>query len=321
MTTDVASHNASITGHMGGVQLVLGGGGSLGRRIVDVLLAQPGQKIRVGLRKGHDSDLASRWKALGAEIVHADLFDSASLLSACQGVTTVVSAVQGGLETIVQGQTRLLEACVAENVHRFIPSDFSINRSAIRSGINQYCDMKNHFARIADASVVNCTHILTGGFTDVIFSRPGLIDVKAGTITYWGSGDIALDLTCLSDVAAFVGAIINDSRTLNTTVSVAGDRRTVREIACDWESATGQKLKHICRGSIEEGYARFAELLSEGKPSIEMLILSFILPMMSGAASLIKLDNERFRQVHPTSLLEFFRANFAGAANKTDFIA
>ncbi len=297
--------------------LVVGGAGDLGHRIVAALLSSPQPRhVRVGLRGGLTGKHAVRaqaWVAAGAEVVDANLQDRDSLLRACDGVTAVISAVQGGPETIIDGQMNLLDACRQTGVARLVPSDFAEDLFSVPEGINPYLDVRRQFARHLQSSGVGYTHILNGGFMDVIFASPGLVQADAGTISFWGDGHMPLDFTTLDDVAAYVVAAIDIPETLNTVVEVAGDRRTVHQIANDYEAATGRSLTRICRGSIDEGYATLRRMVAEGAHPMALLPLQYLLPMMSGEGRLRNVASADYPGVRPTSLRSFLTNGLAPA--------
>lgn len=299
----------------GSSYLIAGAAGNLGHRIIDALLrTRPAGEIRAGVRGGSAGKHGNRvrgWIANGVTVVDMDLDDPLSLEHACAGVGTVVSAVQGGPDTIIDGQSRLLEAALAAGVGRFVPSDFSENLFSIPAGINPYLDMRRTFDSKVGPSGIGYTHILNGGFMEAVFSNPGLIDAEAGTITYWGDDDVPLDFTSLNDVAAWTVAAIDDRGTVNRVVSVAGDRRTIAQISADYAAATGKALRQVRKGSIADGYAELRRMAKAGAHPMAMLPLQYLLPMMSGEGTLREIANDQFPVVRPTSLLDFMKRHYA----------
>ena len=300
--------------------LIAGAAGNLGHRIIDALLrTRPAREIRAGVRggsAGKHRNRASGWLANGVTVVDMDLDDPLSLEQACAGVGTVISAVQGGPETIIDGQSRLLEAALAANVGRFVPSDFSENLFSIPAGINPYLDMRRAFDNKVGPSGIGYTHVLNGGFMEAVFSNPGLIDAEAGTITYWGDDEVPLDFTSLNDVAAWTVAAIDDPRTINRVVSVAGDRRTIAQIGADYAEATGKELRQVRRGSIADGYAELRRMAKAGAHPMAMLPLQYLLPMMSGEGTLRDIANDRYPTVRPTSLVDFMKRRYRTRSGK-----
>jgi uncharacterized protein YbjT (DUF2867 family) len=289
--------------------LVVGAAGDLGHRIVDALIRAKA-RVRVGVRGGstgkHGEQLR-RWAEAGVEVADIDLESQQSLERACSGVHTVISALQGGPETIVDGQLRLLTAAAKAGVSRFMPSDFAEDFFTIAAGINPYLDARRNFADRAREGGVALIHLLNGGFMDAIFSSPGLVDTEAGTLTYWGEGDIPLDFTAMDDVAAYVVSVVSDGNSAGGVVAFAGDRRTIGEIAADYEAATGKALRLVRRGSIAEGYAELTRMQEVGAHPMAMLPLQYLLPMMSGEGRLKDVANGRYPAVEPTSLRAFLK--------------
>jgi uncharacterized protein YbjT (DUF2867 family) len=293
------------------VTLIVGAAGDLGHHVVNrMLTAADPHTVRIGVRggsTGKHSARVKRWAASGANVVDLNLGDRETLLRACEGVTTVISTVQGGPDTIIDGQLNLLDACRATGVERLVPSDFSEDLFSIPEGINPYLDARRAFARHLEDGTVGYMHFLNGGFMDVIFASPGLIDAHAGTITFWGDGHMPLDFTTLGDVAAYLVAAIQTPLTLNSVVEIAGDQRTVHQIAEDYEESTGRALKRICRGSIEEGYATLRRKEADGAHPMALLPLQYLLPMMSGEGRLRHVANTDYPTIKPTSLWNFLR--------------
>lgn len=295
--------------------LVLGAAGALGRLIVPALLKQ-GQaaRVRVGVRgglAGKHAPLLESWAAGGIKVFDADLGDTESLKRACNGVDTVISAVQGGPDVIIDGQARLLAVVKRAGVTRFVPSDFAEDLFSIPKGINPYLDWRRTFDRQVAPSGIGFTHVLNGGFMEAVFSSPGLIDAGAGTISFWGDGHMPMDFTSMEDVAAYLAAALADPKTLNTTVEIAGDSRTVHEVADDYEAATGHRLQRVCHGSIEAGYAELRRMEAAGAHPMAMLPMQYLLPMMSGEGRLRRPCNACYPSIKPTSLHGFLRSHVA----------
>jgi nucleoside-diphosphate-sugar epimerase len=103
--------------------LVTGGGGFLGRAIVELLLDR-GDQVR-SLGRGAYPDL----EALGVEVVHADLRDAASVADACQGIdcvfhTAALAGIWGTWNTYhqinLQGTLNVLAGCRQQQVPRLV---------------------------------------------------------------------------------------------------------------------------------------------------------------------------------------------------------
>jgi nucleoside-diphosphate-sugar epimerase len=117
--------------------LVTGGGGFLGRYIVEQLLAR-GDRVRSFGRKPYP-ELA----ALGVEVVHGDITARRALVSACSGVDCVFhTAALAGIgiawepfeQTNVVGTRHVIEACRRQRVPRLV---FTSSPSVTFAGVDQ----------------------------------------------------------------------------------------------------------------------------------------------------------------------------------------
>ena len=114
--------------------LVTGGGGFLGRYIVEQLVAR-GDRVRVYARSQYPE-----LDALGVESVQGDIADSGTLLAACRGVDAVFHAAaapgvwgpwQRYYQTNVGGARNVLAACRAEGVSKLV---FTSSPSVVYDG-------------------------------------------------------------------------------------------------------------------------------------------------------------------------------------------
>jgi hypothetical protein len=112
---------------------LVGGTGHLGTLIADAILAKPDAQLRVLVRPG-SRDKAVGLEKRGATIVEGTVEDGESLASLCKGASAVVSALQGGPDVIIEGQTRLLRAARETGVIRLIPSDYSLDLFKVTPG-------------------------------------------------------------------------------------------------------------------------------------------------------------------------------------------
>jgi hypothetical protein len=69
------------------------------------------------------------------------------LTETLEGASTVVSALQGLRDVILDGQGALLNAAVAAKVLRFIPSDFALDFAKTAPGSNRNLDLSTRVPR------------------------------------------------------------------------------------------------------------------------------------------------------------------------------
>ena len=298
--------------------LVVGAAGHLGHQIAQALLDRP-EKLAVRAAARNTSRVApssvrlDQLKSRGATLVEVDVASGAGLDAACNGADVVISALQGGADMIIEGQGRLLQACLRAGVGRLVPSDYAIDLFALDDGENLNLDLRRAFAAEVRASGIGHSFMLNGAFMDVVLSPfMPLIDESAGTLSHWGDGKIALDFTSMTDTAAFLAAAVLDPSTLNRPIEVAGDRLDIASLRAAYEGATGRALVTVRLGSIEEGYAELDRLKSQTEDPMALLPLMYVLPMLSGKARLKNVENARFPDVRPQSLQAFLSAHRGG---------
>ena len=150
--------------------LVVGSTGMLGSKIVSALLDKGTIQVKAMVRSSNDSNEENRqkieaMKAKGAAIVEGNLMQPETLLSVCEGVDVVVSAV-GNNEVTVPGQKNLIDAAKQQGVKRFIPSDYSVDYRKLDYGDNDNLDMRKQVFEYLQQSGLEYTLILNGAFMD-----------------------------------------------------------------------------------------------------------------------------------------------------------
>jgi hypothetical protein len=155
---------------------LIGGAGRLGSLIGNALLVKPDVQLRLLVRPG-SRDKVAEFEKRGAQVIEGAIGTDAgdALARLCQGASTVISAVQGGPDVIIDGQTQLLRAARDAGVRRFIPTDYALNMFKLTPGQIPTADMRRQFASAADAERgnVEVVHVMSGAFLDrIIFYRP-----------------------------------------------------------------------------------------------------------------------------------------------------
>lgn len=172
---------------------LVGGTGQLGTLIASALLDKPDVELRLLVRP-ESRDKTAALETRGAQVIEGAIGPDAgnALASLCQGATTVVSAVQGGPEMIIDGQAQVLRAARDAGVKRIIPSDYSLDLFKVKPGHIPTSDWRRQFAAVADAEHggVEVVHVLNGGFLDrgVMFGFVRVVDIEMQTAFVWGDG-------------------------------------------------------------------------------------------------------------------------------------
>jgi uncharacterized protein YbjT (DUF2867 family) len=293
--------------------LVAGVTGMLGGKIVDALLAEGGVAVRALVRDAHpDGDEARRRlddiRARGVEVAVGDLRDGESLRRAVEGADGIVSAVQGGEDVIITGQTNVLRAAEQAGVGRFIPSDYAVDYRKLAEGDNPNLDLRRRFATILRESPVAHTVVLNGAFTEVELGPWGaMIDEAAGTFSYWGDGQTPVDMTVADDVARYTAAAVLDPDMANRTLQVAGDTLTLTAFHAVYQEVTGRRLEERRLGSVDELVAWIAATKRTASSPYAYLPQQYHYAMVSGKGKLDDIQNARYPHIRPLSVRQFLQ--------------
>lgn len=290
--------------------LVVGATGELGGMIARELLASAGVAVRCLVRRDSRPKLA-RLEAAGAQVVEGDLSagDEAALARACEGVFSVVSAVQGGPDVIVDGQLRLLRAALSAGARRFIPSDYSYDFFQLEEGVNINSDWRRSFSVAAQkeaAGRLEVVHVFQGMFSARnVFGFTGLIDTQKGTAAYWGDGNMPMDFTTYEDTARYTAAAATDAQPLPNRFNVRGDSLTFHELVRTYQDTTGRKLAVEHRGSLEDLQAEIhRQLQAQPQNMYAWLPLMYMRGFFGGKVRLGPLLNSRYPHIRPASVKE-----------------
>lgn len=284
---------------------VAGATGNLGGRIIGALIEQ-GVEVRALVREGTERKKVTKLTQLGAKVISMDMSDSDALISACMGVSCVVSALQGLRDVIVDVQSLLLEAAITAGVPRFIPSDYAIDYTKLVVGTNRNLDLRRAFQERIDSSDIASTSVLNGAFAELLTSAMPLLDFEAKQVRYWENAEQKLDFTTMDDTAAFTAAAALDESTPRF-LRIAGDSVSAQELA----DLTGFEL--VRQGSLDElafliQQIRTASPESEKEEYPDWQGMQYMHNMFSGRARLEPLNNERYPGIHWTTVEEVVAA-------------
>jgi uncharacterized protein YbjT (DUF2867 family) len=228
--------------------LVAGATGVLGRQIC-AKLREGGKPVRAMTRPTSNSAVTGELRRIGAEIVHADLKDSASLQAACRNVESVISTVSSTLsrqegdsiETVDrQGQIRLIDAAKAAGVRRFELISFNhqkVNACALteaKSGAEQ------HLIK----SKLEYTILRPAAFMEIWLSPALGFDPANGKATIYGSGQNPISWISLFDVAEFAVQCLDNPAARNQIIELGGPEAvSPLDVVRIFEQTTGRKVE------------------------------------------------------------------------------
>ncbi len=290
---------------------LVGSTGRLGTLIGNALLDKPDVELRLLVRPG-SRDKAAGFEKRGARVVEGALGAGAggALAALCEGAWAVISALQGGPDVIIEGQTLLLRAAHAAGVRRFVPSDYSLDVFKVKPGHIPTSDMRRKFAEVADAErgKVEVVHVLNGGFLDrgVLFGFIRVIDVEKQTAYVWGDGKQPMDWTTYADAARYTAEVAVDERPIPSAFKIAGDVLDFHGVVSAYEQASGKKLRVERLGSSEDLDARI-EALRKAEPANmrTWLPLMYYRSVLNGEGKLEPLMNNLYPSIRPTTVREY----------------
>ncbi|WP_242910769.1 NmrA family NAD(P)-binding protein [Actinomadura terrae] len=290
---------------------VAGATGLLGGRIVGSLLDQ-GASVRALVRPGEDVGKRAAIEALqarGLEVVVGDITDpTAKLAEAVGDATTVISAVQGGPDVIVDGQVNLVRAAEKAGAARFIPSDFAVDLTKLDDDDNFMIGWRRRAAAIFRDADLDVVSVLNGAFYEVMVGFMGIVDWEKGTLSHWGDPDQPLDLTSVSDTAAYTAAVALDPGATGT-LRFAGEVVSFRRFHEAVQRGSGRTLELRNLGTADELRAEIARQAGLTENPFDYVALQYQWCMVSGKGKFDTLDNARYPQVKPVSVADFVRAS------------
>lgn len=228
--------------------ILAGGTGDLGGRVATALVAR-GATVRALVRPATDGKRLEALRATGAEPLPIDFADAEALTDACRGAECVVSALSGLEDTIVVAQTALLDAAVRAGTPRFIPSDFSIDYTALEPGSNRNFDLRRAFRERLDRAPIRATSIFQGAFADMLNDQMPLIVRPIRRVIYWQDPDAKFALTTKDDTATYTAAAALDPAPPRD-LRVAGAEASARDLAGLMTEVTGERYKLLRAGSL-----------------------------------------------------------------------
>lgn len=146
-------------------------------------------------------------------LTKGDAFDTSAVHSFVHGCDVVVCCYLGDDKLMLEGQKLLIDACVAEDVPRYVASDWALDYTKLELGQLFPKDPMIHVKAYLDAQdKIKGVHILVGGFMEPFFSPPfGIFDPASNTFRYWGTGDEIWEGTTYQNAAEYTAAVCMDS--------------------------------------------------------------------------------------------------------------
>jgi NADH dehydrogenase len=233
--------------------LVVGATGILGSEICR-RLAAAGKPIRALVRQSADAGKIGALKSMGAELVHGDLRDRASLDAACKGVDAVISSATTTLSrqpgdsieaTDQAGQVNLVEAAKAAGVKHFIFVSYSGNIDAGDDPCPLTVAKRTVEQRVRESGM-GYTILRPSVFMEIWLSPVLGFDYPNGKVTVYGSGDGKISYISLGDVAEFAVQSLDHPAARNAVIELGGpEPLSQKEAVALFEKAAGKKFEVV----------------------------------------------------------------------------
>jgi NADH dehydrogenase len=249
--------------------LIVGATGMLGGEICRLLGPKAGA-FRALVRDSSDPAKVQRLRALGAEVVRADLKDRASLETACRGVRAVISPAsstvsrQAGdsIENVDrQGQLNLIEAAEEAGVERFVMISFP--------GIDIDFPLQTAKRAVEDrlrGSRMTYTILQPTFFTEVWLSPALGFDPAQATARIYGDGQNKISWISFQDVAKFAAAALDNPHAGNKVIKLGGpDALSPLEVVRMAEEVMGKRfvVQHVPEEILRAQLGAAADALAQ----------------------------------------------------------
>lgn len=279
--------------------LVAGATGMLGGRIAHHLVRQPGVRLRLLAREAAFADPAKKeglraLEAQGATTALGDLSDPDALRRATAGADVVVSAVQGGRDTIVDGQLALARAAHEQGVWRILPSDFALDPFAAVPGEHPAFDLRREADEAIAGLGLEHVHVLGGAFLDGVVGMG--FDHDARTVSHWGTGDEVFEATTVEDTARFTARAAVDRDLISGSFPIVGDRVSPNRMTDVVERLTGARYTRTSNGSLDDLRRRLEQARDRGDVQGQTYA-AYLLYMASGQTRVTDPQNAHYPDI------------------------
>ena len=188
---------------------IAGLSGRLGFRVAQRILQRPNTKIHGFCRSASRIDESLR-RDPNVTITEGDAFDLRAVRTALRGCEAVVCTYLGRFDVMIDAQKVLIDACIAENVPRYIASDYTLDYTKIGA---LDIPSKEPMHRIVDylqGKPVKGVHVMIGAFVETFWTFLGVWRPKEYSMIFWGDGTEKWDFTTYDNCAEYVAEVALD---------------------------------------------------------------------------------------------------------------
>jgi hypothetical protein len=185
--------------------------GKMAQLIAKHLLASPNVKVN-GLCRTPSKLPESLTSNPRLSVFQSDSNNTQVIRSALKESSAAICCYLGDADVMIDGQKRLIDACIAENVPRYVASDWSLDFRKLELGQHPLKDpMKIVQAYLEEKEADNqikAVHILNACFLEAPWG--GLWNAQNSKLQYWGTGEEKWELTSYDNAAEFTAKVVMD---------------------------------------------------------------------------------------------------------------
>ncbi|KIY00987.1 uncharacterized protein Z520_03653 [Fonsecaea multimorphosa CBS 102226] len=238
-----------------------GATGTLGTAILQTLLSSGDFFVTVLTQKTFDQDFPPSVKVISINYESGD-----SISAALQGQDVLISCL--GTAAIAK-QRLLIDAAIAANIKRFIPSEFGSDLQNLKArslpNYRQKAAIEDYLTDRSREGRMTYTLIYNGAFLDWAIKAGLLIDLRGHKVTLYDGGDRPVSATRLSTVGkAVVGVLNHYDETANRAIyvqDIAISQKRLLEIA---QKLTPEETWTVETADTAQMEAEAREQLSKG---------------------------------------------------------
>jgi putative NADH-flavin reductase len=185
--------------------------GKMGQLIAKHLLARPNVKVH-GLCRTPSKLSASLTSNPRLSVFQSDANDTKGIHSALKGSDVAVCCYLGDVDVMIEGQKRLIDACISEKVPRYVASDWSMDFRKLKLGDHPLKDPMKHVQAYLEekeaSNQIKAVRILNACFLEIPWG--GLWNGQTHKFQYWGTGEEKWELTSYNNAAEYTANVVMD---------------------------------------------------------------------------------------------------------------
>jgi hypothetical protein len=164
-------------------------------------------------------------------IFQSDSNDVKAIHSALKGSNEAICCYFGDADVMIEGQKRLINACIDENVPRYVASDWSMDFRRLQLGQHPLKDPMKYVQAYPEekeaSNQIKAVHILNARFLEAPWG--GLWNAQSSKLQFWGTDEEKWELTSYDNAARFTVMAVMDLEAIGWFSCKSDDFRFVSQ--------------------------------------------------------------------------------------------